>query len=50
MHTSGGLEVRLIGGLVVFAVMALMLLVGIANITGFTFREVAEHALSLIHI
>ena len=48
MHTSGGLEVRLIGGLVVFAVMALMLLVGIANITGFTFREVAEHARALL--
>lgn len=48
MHTSGGIEVRLFGGLVLFAAVAVMVLAGIARITGFTFWEVADHARALL--
>lgn len=48
MQASGGIEAKLIGGLMFFAAMAVMALAGIAEITGFTFWEVADNARALL--
>lgn len=48
MHTSDGIEVKVFGGLLLFAAMTVMALAGIAEVTGFTFWEVADHARALL--